>query len=179
VVAFEVAVVVAAAHLARSVALRDRDLERGRDVAGVAEDGLDVDAVGDDELQEPVAEDLACVVDGDRPDAGDLARLARHGPATKEGREVDADAYRVRLGLARPSADLGEGHHGVEPVGVVGLVFAGAAGVFEAGSGERFECMKDLRDVFGRTAERSVHGEAVGRPATAPQSPRARCAATR
>ncbi|MFO7590407.1 MAG: hypothetical protein R6X23_05845 [Acidimicrobiia bacterium] len=69
------------ADLAVLVAFGDRDLQGCGDVAGGGHDGLDVDAVGDDELEEPVGEDLAGVGDGDGPDAGDLAGLAGCGVA--------------------------------------------------------------------------------------------------
>jgi hypothetical protein len=61
VVAFEHAVTITPADLAGAIAYRDRDLECGRDVAGVADHGLDVDAAGDHELEEPVAEDFSVV----------------------------------------------------------------------------------------------------------------------
>jgi hypothetical protein len=66
---------VTAADLAALVAFVDCDLQWFGNVAGLGDDGLDVDAVGDDQLQEPAAEDLAGVLDRDGTDAGDLAHL--------------------------------------------------------------------------------------------------------
>ncbi len=54
------------------------------DVAGGADDGLDVDAVGDDELEQAMREDVAGVGDRDGADAGDLARLAGADLAVEE-----------------------------------------------------------------------------------------------
>jgi hypothetical protein len=54
------------------------------DVAGRAHDGLHVDTVGDDELEQAVREDLPGVGDGDRPDAGNLTGLTRPGTTVEE-----------------------------------------------------------------------------------------------
>jgi hypothetical protein len=75
VVAFQPVGGVTAADLAALVAFVDCDLQWFGNVAGLGDDGLDVDTVGDDQLQEPVGQDRAGVLDRDRPDAGDLADL--------------------------------------------------------------------------------------------------------
>ncbi len=70
-------------------------------MAGVADDGLDVDAVGDDELEQAVGEDLFGVRDRDGADAGDLADLTGFGAAAEQGGEVDADPHGLGLPLLR------------------------------------------------------------------------------
>jgi len=79
VVAFEHLVAVAPADLAGAVAFGDRDLQRGGDVAGVAHHGLDVDAVGDDELEQPVAQHFPRVAHANGSDTRDRTDLARLG----------------------------------------------------------------------------------------------------
>jgi hypothetical protein len=50
----------------------------------------DVDALGEDELEDRLAEHLPGRLDGDRPEARDLARLAGQDVATGEGLEIEA-----------------------------------------------------------------------------------------
>jgi hypothetical protein len=165
VVTFEHAVAVTAADLAGAVADRDRDLQRFGDVAGVAHHGLDVDAVGDHQLEEPVAQDFPSVSDGDRADARDLAHLAGSGLAIEERSEAHEDAGRAALGLRADAPGVSArdgGDQGVEAIRIVGLPLPGGAGLIEAGLGERFECGQDLGDVLGGSRERPVGGEALG-----------------
>ncbi len=118
VMSFELIGAVTAAHVAGRVAFFDRDLERFGDVAGSRHDGLDVDAVGDHELEQPVGEDLAGVGDGDGPDAGDLADLlAGGGLVVEQPPEADAEAgdrdgvggRGVAADVHRAAAELDEG----------------------------------------------------------------------
>ncbi|MCZ7534916.1 MAG: hypothetical protein M5T61_02510 [Acidimicrobiia bacterium] len=61
----------------------------------------DVLAARDDELEDGVAEESACGVDGDGSNAGCLAQLVAGGRSTGKGLEVDAQQGEVSL-VARP-----------------------------------------------------------------------------
>jgi hypothetical protein len=69
--------------------------EAGHVPAGMA-DHLHVDAIGDDELHEGVAEDRSGHGEGHRADAWNLTDLAAFELAPAQGRQVDAQDDRVR-----------------------------------------------------------------------------------
>ncbi|MCZ7536846.1 MAG: hypothetical protein M5T61_13725 [Acidimicrobiia bacterium] len=107
-------------------------LRCGGAAAGMGDVG-DIDAAGDDELHDALAEELAGDACGDGADTGDLARLVALGRPAGECVEVDAqqrEVPAVGAGLAGLVVRVFcEREEAVERVGVVGIWLPASAGV--------------------------------------------------
>ena len=160
VVDFEVAGVAAAIDVAL-VALRQQRhvLGSGDVVLGVGE-GADVDAVGEDDVDDGVAGHPAGGGDIDGADPGDLARLARPGVAAGPGGgvgeqdDLDPDlrelGRRVTVGVGVGDRGVGHADEGVGGVLLVAFADAGAAGVLEDLVGEPLEGFLEPGALVGR-----------------------------
>src|SRR5207302_505139 len=96
----------------------------GSDGAPRVGDGRDLDALGDDDLEDGVGGHAAGHRNRDGAHAGDLAVFLVNGVASDEGVVVDEDVDR-RLRTRRPvgaSGGAGQVDQGVGPVGIVPLV---------------------------------------------------------
>jgi hypothetical protein len=121
VVSLQVPPDVAAGNDALAVADVEGGAEVRRDRVAAVGDSDDVDAPGDEHLQDGVFAQLAGQRHRDRADAGDLALLAGHGVAPHQGVIVDDDMEHAVGPGGCGAVGTGQVDQGVGPVGVATL----------------------------------------------------------